>query len=121
MATAMRAALVDRIAGMALAHRVAGKLTGDYDDLRRLLAEMNARPPVGHYGLMSFLRAIERGIDTQSGLAALFTRIGRELNPRAKRKLPLWEAQIADPSDRWHREKPEYENLSRFRQKPPEA
>jgi hypothetical protein len=70
MATAMRTAFVDRIAGWALAHRIAVRLTGDYDDLRRLLAEMNARP---------------------------------------------------DPSDRGHREKPDYKNLFRFRQKPPEA
>ena len=34
---------------------------------------------------------------------------------------PLWEAQIADPADRWHREKPEYKNLFRFKEKPPEA
>jgi len=31
---------------------------------------------------------------------------------------PLSEAQIADPSDRWHREKPEYKNLFRFKPKP---
>jgi hypothetical protein len=30
---------------------------------------------------------------------------------------PLWEAQIADPSSRWYREKPEYKNLFRFKPK----
>jgi len=33
---------------------------------------------------------------------------------------PLWEAQIANPSDRWHREGHEYKNLFRFKQKPQE-
>ncbi len=87
MATATRTALVDRIGGWALTHRIAGKLTGDYDDLRRLVAAMNARPPRDSYGLMSFLRTLERDIATRSGLAALFARLGRQLSPRAKRKL----------------------------------
>ncbi|HXY42203.1 MAG TPA: radical SAM protein [Vicinamibacteria bacterium] len=33
---------------------------------------------------------------------------------------PLWEQQIADPQDRWYREKHEYKDLFRFREKPEE-
>jgi MoaA/NifB/PqqE/SkfB family radical SAM enzyme len=79
--------LVDRFNGWVLAHKVAGGLTGDYEDLRRLVTQMGARAPRDNYGLRNFLGSIERTIDSQTGTAALFARIGRQLNPRAKRKL----------------------------------
>jgi len=87
MATAMRTALVDRIGGWAMSRRIAGKLTGDYEDLRRLVTEMKARSGKESYGLTSFLCNIERDLDTRTGLAALFARLGRQLNTRAKHKL----------------------------------
>ncbi len=87
MATATSMGLLDRVSGWALSRRLAGMLTGDYGDLRRLVATVNARPPAHSFGLMSFLRAMERDIETQSGIAALFARLGRQLNSRAKRKL----------------------------------
>jgi hypothetical protein len=31
---------------------------------------------------------------------------------------PIWEAKIADPSDRWYKEGQEYKNLFRFKPKP---
>ncbi|HET7295382.1 MAG TPA: radical SAM protein [Vicinamibacteria bacterium] len=83
----MATGLVDRINGSLLAHRVGGMLTGSYDDLRRLVATMNARPPRDSAGLMMLLRTMERDIETRTGVAALFARLGRQLNPRAKRKL----------------------------------
>jgi len=85
MATATT--LRDRVGGFVLAHRVGHFLTGEYADLRRLVASMNARPSRDSFGLRSLLRAMERDIDTRSGLAALFVRLGRLLNPRAKRRL----------------------------------
>ena len=51
------------------------------------MTELNARSTRDSYGLTSFLGALERDLDTRSGLAALFARVGRELNPRAKRRL----------------------------------
>jgi hypothetical protein len=66
----MGTALLDRISGRALARRVGGTLTGSYDDLRTLVATMNARPPRNSFGLMSLLGAMERDIDTPLGLGA---------------------------------------------------
>lgn len=83
MASATRTALVDRIVGWALTRRIAAKLTGDYDDLRRLMALITPRPPRESYGLMSFLRTLERDIDTKSGFAALFARLASTTGPRS--------------------------------------
>jgi MoaA/NifB/PqqE/SkfB family radical SAM enzyme len=83
----MATALVERIGGWVLARRVGGLLTGSYDDLGRLVATMNARPPKHSFGLMTLLRTMERDIEEKSGMAALFVRLGLELNPRAKRTL----------------------------------
>src|SRR5512134_3869464 len=83
----MATSLVDRFSGWALANRVGGMLTGEYDDLRRLVATMNARPPKDSFGLTTLLKTMERDIETESGMAALFARLGRQLNPRAKRRL----------------------------------
>jgi hypothetical protein len=87
MATATRTAFVDRIGGWALSRRIAGRLTGDYEDLRRLVTEMKARSGKESYGLTSFLCNIERDLDTRTGLAALFARLGLQLNTRAKHRL----------------------------------
>ena len=87
MATATRTALVDRIGGWALSRRIGGRLNGDYEELRRLVTEMKARSGKESYGLTSFLGTIEKDLDTRTGMAALFARLGRQLNPRAKRKL----------------------------------
>jgi MoaA/NifB/PqqE/SkfB family radical SAM enzyme len=83
----MATALVDRISGWALAHRLGGMLTGSYDDLRRLVATMNARAGTANFGLTALLRDLKRDIETRTGTAALFARLGRQLNPRAKRML----------------------------------
>ncbi|HEY7515194.1 MAG TPA: radical SAM protein, partial [Vicinamibacteria bacterium] len=83
----MATALADRIAGWTLSHRVSDLLTGEYEDLRRLVRMMDGRPSEANYGLMALLRTIERDIETQTGMAALFARLGRQLNPQAKRKL----------------------------------
>jgi len=66
---------------------VAGKLTGRYEDLSRLVALMNKRPPVHNPGLMAFLRGMQRDIQTRTGLAALFARLGTLASRRSKRKL----------------------------------
>jgi MoaA/NifB/PqqE/SkfB family radical SAM enzyme len=79
--------LIDRFNGWALARRVGGFLTGSYDDLRRLVAALKKRPPRHSFGLMTLMKAMERDIETQSGIAALFARVGRQVNPRAKHKL----------------------------------
>jgi len=83
----MATALFDRVAAWSLSHRVGGLLTGEYGDLRRLVRMMNGRPSSANHGLTALLRTIERDIETQTGMAALFARLGRALNPRAKRKL----------------------------------
>ena len=44
MATAMRTALVDRVGGWALSRRIAGRLTGDYED-RNLIFRFKQKPP----------------------------------------------------------------------------
>jgi hypothetical protein len=88
MATATRTALVDRIGGWALSRRIGGRLSGDCEDLRRLVTEMKARS-------------------------------GNEYSAKLKELTdPLREAQIADPSGGWYKEKQEYGNLLRFKQKP---
>jgi MoaA/NifB/PqqE/SkfB family radical SAM enzyme len=80
-------ALADPVSRFVLAHRVSGLLNGSYEDLRRLVQATRERPPAHSYGLRSLLEAIERDLETRTGLAALFARIGRQLNPQAKRKL----------------------------------
>jgi len=87
MATALRTTIADKVGSWVLTHRITRKLNGDFDDLRTLVAGLSARPPGESYGLSSFLGAIERDLDTRTGLASLFARIGRQLNPRAKRML----------------------------------
>lgn len=87
MATAMKTALLDRFGGWALSRRIGSRLTGDFEDLRRLVVEMKKRSGQESYGLTSFLETIERDLETRSGLAALFGRLGRQLNARAKHKL----------------------------------
>jgi MoaA/NifB/PqqE/SkfB family radical SAM enzyme len=79
-------ALWDRLARWALTRRLGGMLTGEYRDLRRFVATVGGGAQHS-FGLLSLLRAMERDIETESGLAALFARVGRELNPRAKRQL----------------------------------
>jgi MoaA/NifB/PqqE/SkfB family radical SAM enzyme len=62
-------------------------LTGRYEDLERLVASMNSRSSPVNFGLRSFLGSLEKDIPSRSGMAALFARVGAQLNPRAKRKL----------------------------------
>jgi MoaA/NifB/PqqE/SkfB family radical SAM enzyme len=62
-------------------------LTGRYEDLERLVADMGSRSSPVNFGLRSFLGSLEKDIPTRSGMAALFARVGAQLNPRAKRKL----------------------------------
>jgi MoaA/NifB/PqqE/SkfB family radical SAM enzyme len=83
----MEMTLVDRFGRWAVGRRMEHLLTGRYEDLRRLVATFSERPPVHSFGLMSLLKGLEADIASESGLAALFARIGRQLNPRAKRKL----------------------------------
>jgi MoaA/NifB/PqqE/SkfB family radical SAM enzyme len=81
-------ALIDRVSRWTLAHRLGSMLNGSYDDLRRLVATMSARVTASsNAGLVALLRALKRDIETESGTAALFARLGRQLNPRAKRML----------------------------------
>jgi MoaA/NifB/PqqE/SkfB family radical SAM enzyme len=78
---------VDRVAGWLLARRLGATLTGSYADLRRLVTSMRAHNASANFGLTALLRTLERDIETRSGTAALFARLGRQLNPRAKRML----------------------------------
>lgn len=83
----MASALRNRIAGWAVTRRVSRRLTGDYEDLRHLIGSVRGRAGASA-GLAEFLRTIADDIDTaRTGPAALFARLGRELNPRAKRQL----------------------------------
>lgn len=78
---------VDRLGRWVLTRRMGGMLTGSYEDLRRFVASVNTGPDHHSFGLASLLHTLERDIETESGLAALFARLGRALNPRAKRQL----------------------------------
>jgi MoaA/NifB/PqqE/SkfB family radical SAM enzyme len=86
-AGAMTTWLTDRICRFLLARQLGRFLTGRYEDLRRLVRTINKRPPAYNFGLMSMLRTLERDLDTRSGNAALFARIGRQLSRRAKQKI----------------------------------
>ena len=83
----MTAVLADRIGAWAVGYRLAGMLTGRYDDLRKLVRTMRGRSGEANFGLTALLQTLERDVETGSGTAALFARLGRQLNPRAKRKL----------------------------------
>jgi MoaA/NifB/PqqE/SkfB family radical SAM enzyme len=79
--------MVDWLGRWTLAHRMASLLTGRYEDLRHLVAMLRHRTSHHSLGLESLARTLERDTETESGLAALFARIGSQLNPVAKRKL----------------------------------
>jgi MoaA/NifB/PqqE/SkfB family radical SAM enzyme len=79
--------LADRMGRFLLARHLSRFLTGSYEDLRRLIRTINKRPPVHNLGLMCMLRSLERDLDTRSGNAALFARIGQQLSRRAKQKI----------------------------------
>ena len=68
-------------------HKIAGCLTGKLDDLKRLVSLQNV--PVNNPGLKAFLRTMSRDIEAggETGMAALFTRLGSAMNPRSKGKL----------------------------------
>ncbi len=73
------------IARRLLGDRIIGSLTGQVQDLRKLasLGTTQIESP----GLRAFLQGLDRDIDTHSGMAALFTRLGSLANQRCKRKL----------------------------------
>jgi MoaA/NifB/PqqE/SkfB family radical SAM enzyme len=79
--------LADPVSRFVLTHRISGLLNGSYEDLRRLVEQTKAHPPAHSLGLASLIEALEKDLDTRTGLAALFARIGRQLNAEAKRKL----------------------------------
>ena len=67
--------------------KIAGCLTGELDDLKRLVSLQNV--PVNNPGLKAFLRTMSREVEAggQTGMASLFLRLGSAMNPRSKRKL----------------------------------
>ncbi len=83
----MSTSVMDQVGRWLLVRRLGGLLSGSYDDLQRLVEKMHEGPPIGSMGLESLLRAMRRDIASRSGLAALFVRLGRQLSPRAKRRL----------------------------------
>ena len=82
----MATALTDRMRAWFLGRRLATLLNGSHDDLRRLVAAMDSRS-TANTGLVALLKTIKKDVDSRSGMAALFARLGRQLNPRAKRRL----------------------------------
>jgi MoaA/NifB/PqqE/SkfB family radical SAM enzyme len=83
----MATAIGSRIGRFLLARRMGAMLSGSYEDLQRLVNAIDARPSADSMGLTSLMRGMRRDIASRSGLAALFVRIGRQLSPRAKRRL----------------------------------
>ena len=79
--------LADPVSRFVLAHRITGLLNGSYEDLQKLVQATKEHPPAHSFGLASLLSSIEKDLETRKGLAALFARVGRQLNPQAKRKL----------------------------------
>lgn len=73
------------IARRLLIDRVTASLTGRVKDLRKL-ANLG-KTPLENPGLQAFLRTLEHDIDEESGMAALFARVGALANQRCKRKL----------------------------------
>jgi hypothetical protein len=69
--------------------------------VRAAQASDSARPPREICGLMSFPRTLQLDIDTKSGLAALFARLGTNNAPRAfartcvRREIPATRDPIA--------------------------
>jgi MoaA/NifB/PqqE/SkfB family radical SAM enzyme len=73
------------IARRLLVDRITASLTGQVQDLRKLA---NLRKmPLENPGLRAFLHTLDHDIDKNSGMAALFARVGALTNPLCKRKL----------------------------------
>ena len=70
-----------------VAEFVEGDALRRHRELSRLVAALKARPLKSSLGLEALLDTIERDIPSESGMAALFARIGQQLSPRAKRRL----------------------------------
>ena len=68
-----------------LVDRITGSLTGKLEDLRKLAAV--GKMPLENPGLRAFLATLDHDIDTNTGSAKLFTRVGNLANQRCKRKL----------------------------------
>jgi MoaA/NifB/PqqE/SkfB family radical SAM enzyme len=68
-----------------LVDRIAGGLSGRIEDLRRLTAL--SKTQIENPGLRAFLHTLDRDIDEESGMAALFARLGSLSRQRCKRKL----------------------------------
>jgi MoaA/NifB/PqqE/SkfB family radical SAM enzyme len=75
----------DAIGRRLVMRRIGEALTGRFEDLRKLSALLNT--PVGNPGLAALLRGMQRDIDSHSGLALLFARVGRLASRQAKRVL----------------------------------
>jgi MoaA/NifB/PqqE/SkfB family radical SAM enzyme len=78
-------ALRDVIGRRMVIRRIAAGLTGRFQDLHKLSGLL--RTPVANPGLAAFLRGMARDIDSRSGLALLFARVGRLASRQAKRML----------------------------------
>lgn len=65
--------------------RICSSLSGRPRDLKRLLGL--ARFAKGNPGLSSLMTQLSNDIQTESGLAEMFCRVGRVASPRARRKL----------------------------------
>ena len=73
------------IARRLLIDKVTASLTGRVKDLRKL-ANLG-KSPLENPGLQAFLRTLDHDIDEESGMAALFARVGALANQRCRRKL----------------------------------
>ncbi len=65
--------------------KIADCLTGNIEDLKKLteLQSVHTSNP----GLKAFLKGLSRDIEDNTGMASLFVRLGKLLNPQNKRKL----------------------------------
>jgi MoaA/NifB/PqqE/SkfB family radical SAM enzyme len=78
-------AVQDLIGRRLVTDRIAGGLTGRFEDLKRLSALMQT--PVSNPGLAAFLHGLQKDIAAEAGLAKLFVRVGQVASQRCKRKL----------------------------------
>ncbi|MCK5157180.1 MAG: radical SAM protein [Spirochaetales bacterium] len=69
----------------AVTAKVTQSLSGRMEDLRKLTRLMHT--DVGTPGLQNFLKGLNHDMEHDQGMAKLFTRIGKSLNPEAKRKI----------------------------------
>ncbi len=78
-------AIKNKLLKHSVVDKVTQSLTGEFEDLRKLSSLL--KTDMGTSGLQHFLDGLNRDINNQEGMASLFTRVGKAVNPTGKKKL----------------------------------